>query len=57
MIGTRMFSRINSRLQQIYGTKESFGGISVINVGDLNQLPPVNNKAIYKMADSLHRRR
>ena len=37
---------INTQLQQLMGTKEDFGGSSVIAVGDLYQLKPVNDKLI-----------
>ncbi|KAL7291611.1 hypothetical protein TKK_0014650 [Trichogramma kaykai] len=43
-----MFHRIDTRLRQIYGINKPFGGISVITVGDLNQLPPVMDKPKYK---------
>lgn len=41
MLGSKMFYGIHQRLCQIFGTKEPFGGISVIVVGDFNQLQPV----------------
>lgn len=47
MVGARTLDRVNQRLIQIMGKNESFGGISVIFVGDLNQLPPVFDKAVY----------
>ena len=37
---------INTRLQQLMGRKEVFGGLSVIAVGDLYQLKPVQDKMI-----------
>ena len=36
-----MFNFLNLRLQQIMGTKEPFGGVRLITVGDLFQLKPV----------------
>ena len=36
-----MFTFLDLRLQQIMGTKEPFGGLSIITVGDLFQLKPV----------------
>ena len=33
-----MFNFLNLRLQQIMGTNEPFGGISLVTVGDLFQL-------------------
>ena len=43
-----MFNFLNARLQQIMGTKELFGGISLITVGDLFQLKPVFDKWIFE---------
>jgi len=38
---------INKRLQEFFSTKELFGGHSLISVGDLWQLPPIGNSAIF----------
>ena len=38
MVGSAMFNFLDLRLQQIMGTKEPFGGLSIITVGDLFQL-------------------
>ena len=46
MVGNMTLNFINIRLQQLMGTKEVFGGLSVIAVGDLYQLKPVNDKLI-----------
>ena len=46
MVGNRTLSFIDTRLQQLTGTKEVFGGLSVIAVGDLYQLKPVGDKLI-----------
>ncbi|KAL7307813.1 hypothetical protein TKK_0000133 [Trichogramma kaykai] len=48
MVGSNMFYEIDTRLRQIFGINKSFGGISIITVGDLHQLPPVLDKPIYK---------
>ena len=48
MVGSGMFNFLNARLQQIMGTKELFGGISLITVGDLFQLKPVFDKWIFE---------
>ncbi|XP_062590040.1 uncharacterized protein LOC134251654 [Saccostrea cucullata] len=48
MVGNNMLSFINDRLQQLTGRKQDFGGISIIAVGDLYQLPPVGDKWIFK---------
>lgn len=47
MIGSSLFSWVNFRLQQIFDSKELFGGISVILFGDFNQLKPVKDTWIY----------
>ncbi|GBM80454.1 ATP-dependent DNA helicase PIF1 [Araneus ventricosus] len=49
MVGSTLFSRVDSRLRQIKGVNKPFGGISVLVVGDLNQLPPVMDSPIFKM--------
>ena len=46
MVGNRTLNFINIRLQQLMGTKEVFGGLSVIAVGDLYQLKPVGDYLI-----------
>lgn len=48
MVGSGMFNFLNSRLQQIMGTTEPFGGISVLTVGDLFQLKPVFDSWLFK---------
>ena len=46
MVGNQTLSFIDTRLQQLTGTKAVFGGLSVIAVGDLYQLKPVVDKLI-----------
>ena len=43
MVGNKMLSFIDTCLQQLTGSKAAFGGLSVIAVGDLYQLKPVND--------------
>ncbi|XP_057335407.1 uncharacterized protein LOC130674157 [Microplitis mediator] len=50
MIGRNRLNQIDTRLQQITGNNSPFGGLSVIFVGDLRQLPPVMDKPIYYTA-------
>lgn len=51
MVGLRLLSRINHRLRQATGRlQEPFGGISVLLVGDILQLPPVKDAALYSEA-------
>lgn len=51
MVSAKLWSCVSQRLQQIKACKEPFGGISVLAVGDLNQLPPVQGKYVF-MEDS-----
>ena len=46
MVGNRTLNFINTRLQQLMGTKKDFGGLSVIAVGDLYHLKPVGGYLI-----------
>ena len=48
VIGQNMFGWIDKRCCQVTGSlEETFGGISVILVGDIAQLPPVSDKPLY----------
>ena len=44
MVGAKMLNTISTRLGQIFKSKEPFGGISILAVGDLHQLPPVADR-------------
>ena len=48
MVGHQMLSFIDLRLQQIVCTTKSFGGLSIIAVGDLFQLKPVFDGLIFE---------
>ena len=48
MVGSGMFNFLDLRLQQIMGTKEPFGGLSIVTVGDLFQLKPVFDQWIFE---------
>ena len=49
MVGNNMFTvQINNRLKDIKGSKEDFGGVSIIAIGDLFQLKPVMDGYIFK---------
>jgi len=52
MVGSKMLTIINRRLQQISQCRKSFGGISVIIVGDLRQLPPVGDRYAFQPLSS-----
>ena len=44
--------QINNRLKDIKGSKEDFGGVSIIAIGDLFQLEPVMDRYIFKDLDN-----
>ena len=44
VVGSGMLNFLNLRLQQIMGTNEPFGGISLVSFGDLFQLKPAFDK-------------
>ena len=49
MISAELLSEMDSRLKQIAGNHNiDFGGLDVILIGDLRQLPPVRATPIYK---------
>ena len=54
MVGNQTLSFVNTRLQQLTGTKAVFGGLSVIAVGDLYQLKPVGDFLIFFDLEKLH---
>ena len=43
MVGNMTLSFIDTRLQQLTGSKAAFGGLSIIAVGDLYQSKPVGD--------------
>ncbi|XP_060603693.1 uncharacterized protein LOC132756597 [Ruditapes philippinarum] len=47
MVSNTMMSFINQRLQELKGTRKPFGGVSIIAVGDLFQLKPINGGWIF----------
>ena len=49
MISNNRLLHIHQRLKEIFGTSSSkiFAGISIIAVGDLHQLPPIQQKPIF----------
>lgn len=44
MVYKRLLYYVHERLVQIKKRKEPFGGVSVIDVGDIFQLPPVKQR-------------
>ncbi|XP_062600070.1 uncharacterized protein LOC134261665 [Saccostrea cucullata] len=47
MVGSDMLLTVHRRLCDLMGNHQPFGGISVLAVGDLLQLPPVAQKAVF----------
>ena len=52
MVGFRMFNYIHQRLQELKQSKEDFGGVSIIVIGDLFQLKPVHDCYIFQQSHS-----
>ena len=49
MVGYDTFKWVHLRLQQIKNNNFPFGGVNVLVFGDLYQLPPVTETAVYKV--------
>ncbi|KAF5176526.1 Atp-dependent dna helicase rrm3, partial [Thalictrum thalictroides] len=47
MLGRAMLANIDLRCRDIFAKNEAFGGVSVVLVGDLRQLPPVFDSPLY----------
>lgn len=53
MVGLRLLGRIDSRLRQATGRhQDMFGGLSVIIIGDILQLPPVQDLPVYRLSNA-----
>ncbi|GFW29460.1 ATP-dependent DNA helicase [Trichonephila clavipes] len=49
MISSQLLLKVDSRLNQITGNFQlDFGGLDIILIGDLRQLPPISSTPIYK---------
>jgi hypothetical protein len=49
MVGATILKYLDERLRQIFQTPyEMFGGVSILAVGDFNQLPPVGDSMIFQ---------
>ena len=51
MVGATMLAKINQRLKEIFGSDQVFGGISILFVGDFNQIPPVGDNFAFQPSD------
>ena len=55
MVGNSMFTvRLNNRLKDLKGSKDDFGGISIITLGDLFQLKPVMDGYVFSDVQCLN---
>ena len=53
MVGSAMFNvQIDNRLKDIKGSKDVFGGVSIVAIGDLCQLQHVMDRYIFKNLDN-----
>ena len=53
MVGNTMFNvQINNRFKDIKGSKDDFGGVSIVAIGDLYQLQPVMDGYIFPVRNS-----
>ena len=48
MIDTVFLSHVDSRFKELMGNKLEFGGIPIVLMGDMYQLPPVEGDPMYK---------
>ncbi|KAF6168894.1 hypothetical protein GIB67_038391 [Kingdonia uniflora] len=47
MLGRSMIATVDLRCRDIFGVDQPFGGVYVVLVGDMRQLPPVFNSPLY----------
>ena len=52
MVDISLFNNLNSMLKNITGAMKPFGGVSILALGDLYQLPPVGQSFIFKQPNS-----
>ncbi|GBC10072.1 hypothetical protein RclHR1_09310007 [Rhizophagus clarus] len=53
MVSATLFNFISNLFARIHNSNIAFGGISVIVVGDLAQLPPVRDEEFYQMLEEI----
>lgn len=54
MVGSDFFIEVHNRLTEIMGVHEIFGGLSILAVGDMYQLPPVHQRFIFQPPNNLY---
>ena len=55
MVGNSMFTvQLNNRLKDLKGSKEDFGGVNIITIGDLFQLKPVMDGYVFNDVQCLN---
>ena len=55
MVGNSMFTvQLNNHLKELKGSKDDFGGVSIITIGDLFQLKPVMDSHVFTDVQSLN---
>ncbi|XP_072162087.1 uncharacterized protein [Bemisia tabaci] len=47
MVSEELFRKVDQRLRHLFKENLPFGGISILCLGDFNQLPPVQGKPLY----------
>ena len=47
VLSADLFYDVNKRMQSIMASNDLFGGVSVVLLGDILQLPPINGQAIF----------
>ena len=55
LVDARMLNAIDVMLRQIKHAEEPFGGFHIVFMGDFYQLPPVDNKPLYKRFENVSR--
>ena len=49
MVGSKILSQVNNRLEVIMDNSLDFGGVSIISIGDFLQLRPVKDSYVFQV--------
>ena len=52
MISADQFFNVNKRMQSIMSSEDPFGGVAVLLLGDILQLPPIRGEPIFLKPNS-----